>query len=66
MSPSIAGIYLFKVNNGNIRTIYEICSNFVIKTSERHHCCHFGVSIVNVGTDVKYYSGGLTLLDLDK
>ena len=66
MSSSIAGIYLFKVNNGNIRTIYKICSSFVIKKSERHHCCHFGVSIVNIGTDFKYCSGGITLLDLDK
>ena len=29
-----AGIYLFKVNNKNNRTICEICSKLIIKTSE--------------------------------
>ena len=31
-----AGIYLFKVNNGNTRTMCEICSKLT-KTSERRH-----------------------------
>ena len=30
-----AGIYLFKVNNGNTKTMCEICSKFSIKTPER-------------------------------
>ena len=30
-----AGIYLFKVNNENIKTMCEICSKFKIKTLER-------------------------------
>ena len=30
-----ARIYLFEVNNGNTRTICEICSKLTIKTSER-------------------------------
>ena len=30
-----AGIYLFKDNNGNTRTIREICSNLTMKTPER-------------------------------
>ena len=29
-----AGIYLFKVNNRNTRTRYEICSKLAIKTPE--------------------------------
>ena len=30
-----AGIYLFKVNNGNIRTMCDICSKSTIKLTER-------------------------------
>ena len=30
-----AGIYLFKISNGNIRTMCEICSKLIIKTPER-------------------------------
>ena len=29
------GIYLFKVNNGNARTMCKICLNLIIKTQER-------------------------------
>ena len=38
-----AGIYLFKVNNRNTRTKYEICSKLTIKTSVHHfeHISHF-------------------------
>ena len=28
-------IYLFKVNNGNIRTMRQICSKLIIKRPER-------------------------------
>ena len=31
------GIYLFKRNNGNMRTMCEICSKLTIKTPERLH-----------------------------
>ena len=34
-SPNPAGIYLFKINNGNTRTMCEICSKATIKTPER-------------------------------
>ena len=44
-----AGIYLFKVNNGNTRTRCEICSELTIKTPERRHWRCFGVFIVNFG-----------------
>ena len=35
-----AGIYLFNVENRNIRTMYEICSKLTIKAPKRHqwHC----------------------------
>ena len=36
--PSI--IYMFKVNNGNTRTMCEICSKLTIKTTERRHIFH--------------------------
>ena len=35
-----AGIYLFKVNNRNIRTRCEICSKLTIKTPERRQWQH--------------------------
>ena len=37
------GIYLFKVNNRNTKTRYDVCSKLTIKTLERRH----SVSIVN-------------------
>ena len=36
-SSSQVGCYLFKVNNGNTRTMCEICSKLSIKTPERRH-----------------------------
>ena len=43
-----AGIFLFKVNNGDTRTVREICSKLMIKTPERRQWrpCS-GVFIVN-------------------
>ena len=32
-----SGIYESKVNNENIRTMYEICSKLTIKRPERHY-----------------------------
>ena len=34
-----AGVYMFKVNNRNTRTTYEICSKLTIKTTEWCHWC---------------------------
>ena len=34
--------YLFEVNNGNTRIIYEICSKLAIKKSERRQWRRFG------------------------
>ena len=46
---SIPGsIYLFKVNNENISTICEICSNLTIQTPEWRHWIHSGVNIVKL------------------
>ena len=45
-----AGIYLFEVNNGNTRTMCEICSKLTIKTREGSHWNYTncsGVFIVN-------------------
>ena len=41
------GIYLFKVNNRNTRTRYEICSKLTVKTPERRQWLRPGVFIVN-------------------
>ena len=42
-----AGIYLFEVNNGNTRTMCEICSKLTIKTPEQYQWSRYGVFIVN-------------------
>ena len=42
-----ANIYLFKVNNINIRKNSEICLNSTIKTPERRQLSRSGVCIVN-------------------
>ena len=41
-----AAIYLFKVNNQNIRKLLEICSKLTIKTPEQSNWRHSGVFIV--------------------
>ena len=42
-----AGISLLKVNNGNTRSMYEICSKLTMRTSERRHWRRSGVFIGN-------------------
>ena len=42
-----SGNYMFKVNNRNSRTRYELCSNLTIKTLERRHWRRSGVFILN-------------------
>ena len=42
-----SGIYLFKFNNRNIRTMCEICSKLTVKTPELRHWPRSGVLIVN-------------------
>ena len=42
-----AGNYMFKFNNGNTRTRYEIFSKLTIKTPERPQWRRSGVFIVN-------------------
>ena len=46
-TPIPANIYLFKVNNGNIRKRCEICSKLTIKTPERCQWRCSAVFIVN-------------------
>ena len=43
-----AGIYLFKMNNGNIRTMCEICSDFTKKTPERRQWRRSGVLLLTL------------------
>ena len=42
-----AGFHLFKVNNGNIRTMCKICSTLAIMTPEQRHWRRFFAFIVN-------------------
>ena len=42
-----AGMYLFKINNEDIRTLCEMRSKLTIKTPERCQWRHSGVSFVN-------------------
>ena len=44
----LAGIYLLKVNNRNIRKKYEICSKLTANTPERLHWNRSSVFIVNL------------------
>ena len=55
--PSI--IYMFKVNNGNTRTMCEICSKLTIKTTERRHWRQ---------NDVIYFThcSGVTTVDFEQ
>ena len=46
-SSFAAGNCMFKVNNRNIRTRCEICSELTIKTLERRQWHRYGVFIVN-------------------
>ena len=43
-----SGIYLFKINNGNIQAIIRIYSKLTTKTPERRRR-RFGISIVSFG-----------------
>ena len=40
-------LYMFKINNRNTRTRFEICSKLTIKTAERLQWRRFGVFIVS-------------------
>ena len=44
---TLAGNYIFKLNNRNTRTRSKMCSKLTIKTPEQCHWCRSGVSIVN-------------------
>ena len=50
------GIYLFKVNNGNTRTMCEICSKLTIKTPERRHRHRFWCLYCELWTDITHCS----------
>ena len=63
ISPS--NIYLFKVNNRNIRIRYEIYSKLTIKTQEQRHESHSAVFIVNF-KDISHIFRVFLLLTLNK
>ena len=50
MNISPAGICMFKINNRNNRTMFEIFSKLTAKASERHQWGHSGVSCSAVFT----------------
>ena len=60
-----AGIYFFKVDNGNTRTMCEIRSKLTIKTSERRHWRRYGIFIVNF-EQVSHIALVFPLLSLNK
>ena len=47
LTPSLADIYLLKVNDRNTRTRCKICSKLTIKIPEQRHWRPSGVFIVN-------------------
>ena len=51
-----AGIFLFKVNNGNTKTKYEICSKLASSTPEGHHWRRSDVFLANF-EQISRYSG---------
>ena len=60
-----AGNHMFKVNNRNTRTRYEICSKLAVKTSERRQWCRSGVFIVNF-EHISHHALVFLLLTLSK
>ena len=47
LKTNLANIYLFKINNGNTRKSWEVCSNLTSKAPDRRHGRHSGDFIVN-------------------
>ena len=60
-----AGIYVFKVNNGNTKIRCEICSKITIKTPQGCHWHCPGVFIVNF-EDISHLVLVFLLLTLNK
>ena len=54
---------LFKVSNGNPKTMCEICSMFMIKTPERRHWRRCGVFIVNF--EQISHCSGVSIVDFE-
>ena len=59
------GIYLLKVNNGNIRTTCKICSKLTIKTPERLRCRGSGIFFLNL-EKISHIALAFLLLTLNK
>ena len=46
-SHNLTGVHVFKVDNGNTITMFDICSKFTTKTQEWRHWCRSVIFIVN-------------------
>ena len=57
-------IYLFNINKGKIRTIWEICPKFTMKTPEWRHWRRSGVFIVNFEQISQCF--GVPVVDFDQ
>ena len=53
---TIARIYLFKINNGNARTMYDICSKLTIETPKRRHCIFLVSLLLNLRFYILFWS----------
>ena len=56
-----AANYLFKVNNGNTRIVFEICSKLTTKTPERCHACRS-----DVFEQISHYCWRVSIVDFEK
>ena len=57
-----AGIYLFKFNNGNTKTLRKNCSELTKNIPEQHQRRRSGVFIVNFE---QIYSSGISIVDFE-
>ena len=60
-----AGIYLFKVNNRNTRTMGEICSKLTIKIPERRHW-HCSVVLIFNFEQISRFFPGASVVELEQ
>ena len=63
-SKSPANIYLFKINIGNTRIMYEICSKLAIKTPERRQWRRSGVFMINFEQVSLFF--GVSIIDFEQ
>ena len=61
-TPDSAGIYLFKVNNGNTRATCEICSKLIIKTLFWCFHCWLWTSKCRLGSSLSCNPSGVFII----